>query len=116
MIDIFFGFIYYCIFITNGGIKMDISFLRELRELAMNHYDEQTRELLKLWANRVELSLKDFTKLPSRENLTNLIAIWNRAIIFYDRIIHNEPTGGKGGQMPVPKPTQKTSLKRKMSA
>lgn len=94
---------------------MNKSFLLELRELALVHHNDKLRQALQLWADKAELTLRDFEDNPSRENLTTLNGIWTRAILFYETVVLNDPSGGKGGQLPVPTPSKKTGLKKRVA-
>lgn len=44
-----------------------------------------------LWADTCDTTLRAFEFCASRENLIELNGVWNRAILYYDRIVLIEP-------------------------
>ena len=80
------------------------SFIKLLREIAMNEPKRHVKEILKTYANNLDHITKAFALVPNVDNLRDLNGIWARATKALDMVTPIVPyDDGIGGKLHAPK-------------
>lgn len=90
----------------------DVAFVKELRELAGNHYDLDIKVELNSLADNLSMLIKHFTAIPSQRNLMYLNGNWAHAKVLYDSIVLNGNNGPRGGSGEVQVSEQTSAIAR----